>query len=87
MGKQWLTDKYSGSRKTGFQQEESYDVWSVQRVYRKGAALRPLVAYWKRETVSLQREVAWWVLEEVQCSWRKEKLSPVQLVSPLTVSR
>lgn len=26
MGKQWLTDKYSGSRKTGFQQEESYDV-------------------------------------------------------------
>ena len=50
-----MTDKYSGSRKTGFQQE-NYDVWSVQRVYRKGAALRPLVTYWKRETVSLQRE-------------------------------
>lgn len=51
-----MTDKYSGSRKTGLQQEENYDVWSVQRVYRKSAALRPLVAYRKRERVSLQRE-------------------------------
>lgn len=56
-----MTDKYSGSRKTGLQQEENYDeenydVWSVQRVYRKRAALRPLVAYRRRERVRLQRE-------------------------------